>query len=392
MKLGLYFHIPFCVAKCNYCSFVSSNDVSKMTSYHQSILKNVDLHSKLFKNHTVDSVYFGGGTPSVYFKDGIPDIIKAVRDSFNVAEDCEITAEANPESLTREKVEEWKNCGVNRMSIGLQSADDGLLKVLGRRHTAADFFRAYENAAAAGIENISADIMLGLPGQTLQNIKETIKVLYKLPFLRHLSAYALKIEAGTPMYDVCQEGVTGTGLLTKRCQPVRQGVTTCRPHDKALPDDDLSADMYDLTYKLLKEQGFNRYEVSNFAKDGFECRHNLKYWNLDEYLGIGVAAHSYYGGKRYAETNDINDYIAGEKPACAELNNEDIRTEYIMLKLRLERGIDLNDYSAKFGVRLEESNGAQFLLKHGLVGVFDGRLFILPDKFYVMNSIILKLI
>ena len=360
-KLGLYFHIPFCVSKCAYCSFVSSADVSKMARYHQSILENIDLYSKSFKNHVVDSVYFGGGTPSVYFKNGVFEILRAVRNGFDVDKNCEITAEANPESLTGDKAREWKECCVNRVSIGLQSADAGLLKILGRRHSVEDFFKAYDGAVSAGIENISADIMLGLPNQTLKNIEETVKVLYKLPFLRHLSAYALKIEAGTPMYN-------------------------------AELNDDMAADMYDLAYNLLNENGFERYEVSNFAKKGYGCRHNLKYWNLDEYLGIGVAAHSYYGGKRYAETNDIDKFIAGEKPVCTELNNDDIRTEYVMLKLRLEKGLDLNDYHAKFGNRLEESEGAQFLLKHGMIGIADGRLFILPDKFYVMNAIILKLI
>lgn len=374
-KLGLYFHIPFCIQKCGYCNFISGCDFSKMREYHQSILQNIILYSTQFENHVVDSVYFGGGTPSAYFKGGLGSVLDSIRGNFNVASECEITAEANPETLTAQKAAEWAASGINRISIGLQSAENTLLKAIGRRHTAGDFFKAYENAVAAGITNISADIMLGLPGQSVSDIENTVKVLYKLPFLRHLSAYALKLEKETPFYArYCADK-----SATEEC--------AC-----GLPDDDEAADMYDAAYTLLEKSAYRRYEVSNFAFPGFECRHNLKYWNLGEYLGIGVSAHSYYGGKRYAFTDDIDKFIGGETPSCAGLSDEDRRTEYIMLKLRLREGMPLDEYYKKFGTRLEKSEGAQYLLKHGMMGASDGRLYILPDKFYVMNAIILKLL
>ena len=339
-----------------------------MRNYNQSILQNTILYSTGFEDCIIDSVYFGGGTPSVYFEGGLGSVLNAVKENYNLSDGCEITAEANPESLTAEKANEWACSGVNRVSIGLQSADAVLLKAVGRRHTYEGFLRAYENAVSAGIENISADIMLGLPEQTVKDVEDTIKVFYKLPFLRHLSVYALKLEKGTPLYNRMTNG------------------------ERQIANDDEAADMYDTAYRLLKGYAFRRYEVSNFAKRGFECRHNLKYWNLEEYLGLGVSAHSYYGGKRYAFTNDINRFIAGEKPVCTELNDEDRRTEYVMLKLRLNEGIFLDDYHKKFGTRLEAGEGAKFLLKHNMIGVSNGRLFVLPDKFYVMNSIIIKLL
>ena len=371
--LGLYFHIPFCRSKCGYCSFISGTNHEKMREYHQSILKNIVLHSTSHKEKTVDSIYFGGGTPSVYFDSGIKEILDAVRAHFNVSKDCEISAEANPESLTAEKAAEWAAAGVNRVSIGLQSADDDLLKAIGRPHKFADFCRAYDAAVNAGFKNISADIMLGLPNQTVEILRDTIKVFYKSPFLRHLSIYALKLESGTPMYA---DYAVNNGKNPKKTW---------------LPDEDAAADMYDCAYKLLTDAGFARYEVSNFANSGFECRHNLKYWNLDEYLGIGVAAHSCYGGKRYAETEDIDKFIAGKKPKVAKIRDEESRTEYIMLKLRQEKGINLGEFNKMFNYDLSKTDGAKFLSEHGLIDVTHDTLSIKKDKFYIMNSIILKL-
>ncbi len=388
-NLGLYFHIPFCRSKCGYCSFVSGTDFSKMPEYHKSILENVDLYSTLFQKKLINSIYFGGGTPSVYFNGGIADILSAVRRSFRLSDDCEITAEANPESLTRGKAAEWAAAGINRVSVGMQSADDKTLALIGRPHKTDDFFKAYEAAVCAGIRNISADIMLGLPGQTINDIEKTIKVLYKLPYLRHLSVYALKLEPGTPMFSrFSSDCMIRSADNNGSSAAVNKALCVEPP----LPDEDLAADMYDAAHKLLVQAGFLRYEVSNFAVPGFECRHNLKYWDLDKYLGIGVAAHSFYGGKRYAETDDIDKFIAGQKPVCFALNPEDIHTEYIMLKSRLENGIDLNEFKQKFGYDLAAAAGAGFLIRHGLILIESGRLKIAPGKFYVMNSIILKLL
>ncbi|MDR1094227.1 MAG: coproporphyrinogen III oxidase family protein [Clostridiales bacterium] len=425
--LGIYIHIPFCVSKCAYCDFYSlpcCNRETDMRTYVERLCRDIQKYAPRFQNRTVDTVYFGGGTPTVLYESAIFGILRAVSDNFSVSSP-EITSEANPESLTLEKAHELKAVGVNRISVGLQAADDGLLKILGRVHTVSDYLRAIENLRAAGFENIGADVMLGLPGQTLRRVEDTLKLLHKQN-IPHISAYALKLEKGTPLYRA-QSTVHSAQLKDKdnaqctmrnaqlkdnaECRiynaqikeksetvdcalctvdyKVDCGLCTVRCKNPLLnfPDDDATADQYDLVYDTLTANGFRRYEVSNFARPGFECRHNLKYWTMGDYLGLGAAAHSFYGGARYANSRSLN-YRTQKTPQTPA----DGLNDAIMLNLRTERGIDAQLLKQAYGRDLLSEPTVLDLIKKGFLILNGARLAVAPDKFYVMNSIIAQLL
>lgn len=315
------------------------------------------------KSGAVDTVYIGGGTPSCLTRDEILRIFEAVYGTFNVENGAEITVEANPESCGDDFARACVDCGVNRVSMGLQSSDDEVLKRVGRVHCYSDFVAAAERLRSRGIKNISSDVILGLPGQTADDIHKSAETFSK--YCTHASVYALTVEEGTPLY--------ASGFC---------------------PDDDGIADMYDLAVKLLCENGFSRYEVSNFAKCGMRSRHNQKYWSFEPYLAFGVAAHGFDGERlRYAHTNDVNKYIRGSSLTFTELSDKDVYNEYVMLALRTERGIDTDDFASRFGVSIEQRAGSVLdsLTKSGLV-VRDGKYVrISPDKMFVMNGIIEEL-
>ncbi len=290
------------------------------------------------------------------------EILLAVRESFVLDANPEITVEVNPGTIDKRKVDEYADNGVNRVSVGLQSASDRLLKRVGRPHTLQDFY-ACVALLRGRIHNVSADLMLGLPEQRIQDVADTLDKVLPLK-LNHLSVYALTVEPGTKL----------------------AGYT---------PDDDLTADMYDYAASALARAGYARYEVSNFCRDGFFSRHNQKYWNMDDYAGYGVSAHAYLGGKRFFHTSDIDAYLAGENRVTQEARKpEDDRTEYIMLALRTATGLDLARYRAKFCSDLADGKAREIadLTAHGLI-VADGDTLKLTDKgFYVMNQVILRLI
>jgi len=403
-SLGIYIHIPFCIKKCAYCDFyslplyqcarytahgtcegqITNNDniptadrrppttrpndgSSILENYVERLCQDVEKHAPLFKNHTVDTIYFGGGTPTVLYKGAFYRILNAISKHFSTY-NPEITSEANPESLTAGKAAELKYVGVNRVSVGLQAADDGLLKILGRTHTVSDFLNAVDNLKRAGVDNIGADIILGLPGQTMERVESTMKLLLNQNTF-HISSYALKLEKGTKLYKKFS-------ILNSQLQT---------------PSDDATADMYDLVYDTLTSNGYKRYEVSNFAKPGYECKHNLKYWTMQEYLGLGAAAHSYYGGVRYSNSRSLN-YRTKRTPQTPL----DDFNDTIMLGLRTEHGIDCGMIKQKYGRDLLSDPAVIDLIKRGFLlygqrGGGVGRLRIVPEKFYVMNSIILSM-
>jgi len=272
-KLGIYVHIPFCAHKCAYCDFFSVCDDSLHTIYFKKLFNQIFLYSKYYKNRVIDSIFIGGGTPTLPDSKYIVHLISFIRKFYNISKDCEITIEANPATFDRDKLNMIKEAGVNRLSIGLQSANDTELAKLSRIHSLNDFEKSYYLARECGFDNINIDLMYALPDQTEEDLAYTLrKVLRYSP--EHISFYGLKIEKGTPFFD--------------------------NAYKLNIPNEDTQVQMYKNTCKLLEQNGYIHYEISNFALKGRECRHNLKYWNCDEYLGFGSAAHSFVGKKRYS--------------------------------------------------------------------------------------------
>lgn len=368
-KLGIYIHIPFCNAKCSYCDFVSSVCGDDVKAAYFSRLRSDILEfasSGKAQDKTVDSIYFGGGTPTSVAEKYIAQIIDLLRSGFNVASDCETTIEANPESLTSIKAECYASSGINRISIGLQSATDSLLSEIGRIHTVYDFIKAAD-IAQSRFNNVSADLMLALPGQTVRDVEKAINLLAGRQF-NHISAYSLKVEEGTPLFS--------TGYQ---------------------PDEDYAADLYSLTRSMLEQYGYKGYEVSNFALPGYECRHNIRYWMRGEYLGFGVAAHSFYDNERYCMTSDLKAYLSGEgitEKTFIQPDGEEAAEETAMLALRTSYGLDLEKYRQTFGRDLLKDRGEliEELTESGYAEINNGKLKLTDKGLYVMNEIIVRLV
>ncbi|MDE7405298.1 MAG: radical SAM family heme chaperone HemW [Clostridiales bacterium] len=357
---GVYIHIPFCRAKCKYCAFVSSPDFSLQKAYVDTLIK--EINDSPFKGGLVDTVYIGGGTPSCLFRGGLADIMCAVRYNFRVARDAEITVECNPESVSTDFIAECKDIGVTRISIGLQSSCDNVLRAIGRVHTYADYLKSAE-LLSHSFDNISSDIILGLPEQTSADVINSINTVTR--HCSHISVYALTVEEGTPLY--------------------KSGYT---------PSDDDIADLYDLAYGKLSELGFNRYEVSNFALNGLESKHNKKYWECKPYIGFGVAAHGYDGERtRFMHGDGISEYIACHNAESYALTDKDLYNEYVMLRLRTEKGIMTGDFRKRFGYDFCARNAEILdrLKSEKLLVCVDGAVRISPDKMFVMNSVIEQL-
>lgn len=356
---GIYVHIPFCRSKCSYCAFCSTTELGLQNAYIDALEKEILSFGRIDK-FTADTVYIGGGTPSCLYEGAITRIFDAIGKAFNISKNAEITVEMNPESCTRELLTECRSCGVNRVSMGMQSADDGVLRAVNRIHDFKTYLSAIELLKAENFDNISTDFILGLPNQTVADIEKCIEVAGA--HCSHVSVYALTVEEGTPLY-----------LSEYR------------------PDDDIVADMYDLACERLQENGFIRYEVSNFAKNGRVSRHNSKYWRCVPYLGLGAAAHGYDGDRiRYSHTTDIKAYIGGAAVEVAQLTDKDMYNEYIMLGLRTSGGISREAFKARFGCTLDEraGNNLSLLVRHGLLIDDGASVRISHDKLFVMNGII----
>lgn len=351
---GLYVHVPFCLSKCPYCDFYSVKySRSLAADYTKAVIRNMAQYSDTF-----DTVYFGGGTP-VLMWEGIAAILK----SSKTTENPEITIEANPCVTTEQALCGLKDAGVNRISFGVQSLSPSELMFLGRRHSAEQAKNAVLLAHRAGFTNISADIMLGLEGQTMESLRYTIDGLSKLP-VTHISAYMLKIEEGTPF--------AGKKLN--------------------LPDEEAVSELYLYAVSLLEENGFMQYEISNFAKKGYECQHNLKYWRCEEYLGIGAAAHSYYSGKRFSTERDIEDFIDSElQKTTVTDDNPGGFEEYAMLRLRLREGLSFSDCEC-FGISREEVMKRCRKIPESLILQTEKGISLTPQGFLVSNAVIGKIL
>lgn len=329
-RLGIYIHIPFCKSKCEYCDFYSiggGRDRKTTDDYLQVLADHLRESGRLAPNYLVDTVYFGGGTPSFFGAENLEKILDEIHRSFRLSVEAEITLEANPDSVSLPALRKLVRAGFNRISIGVQSDDDTLLKKLGRPHNFHQAKQAVSIARQAGFGNISLDLMYGLPGQTLSAWKETVlRVLTLKP--EHISCYALKVEEGTPLWEY---------------------------KDAAnLPDDDTQADMYLAACEILHDYGYRHYEISNFAKKGRISRHNMKYWTGGEYLGFGPTAASDFAGKRFTIVRDLQGYINGISKKgtvlseCESIPLRERAGEYVMLRLRTDRGINAEEYERRY--------------------------------------------
>ena len=323
---GIYLHIPFCKHKCTYCDFTSFPDrLGIAEAYMACLYKEIELRGKQLESYTFDTVYFGGGTPSVIDPKYIYGAMKQIKKCFHLSQNPEITIEMNPGTVSEQKITLYKKAGINRFSVGLQTAIDEQLQNLGRIHTARDF--VYTCGLLKG-ENFSADVMLGLKGQTEEDVYKTIELASRCG-AKHISMYALTPEDGTPIYTDYLNG--------------------------ELPDGDEVRRLYDYGCRLLKERGYLRYEVSNFAKKGYESRHNLNYWRRGEYIGFGVSASSFMCGKRFTNTFDPDEYmkciLSGFLPVVEseDVEKEDAKFEFVMLALRTVYGISAHKYTQVFG-------------------------------------------
>ncbi len=362
-NIGLYIHVPFCKSKCPYCDFYSVRaDAASMTHYTESVLKSLAAwHGKLGRK--ADTLYLGGGTPSLIGGENIAKIVAKAKELFTV--DGEITVECNPSALEDGFFELVFGAGVNRVSLGMQSAVDSERKKLGRLADGKRVAECVEQARQAGIENISLDVMLGVPGQTLESLTETARFCIESG-VPHISAYMLKLEEGTYYYNNAEK--------------------------LSLPDEDTVAEMYNLFGDILEKNGYVNYEISNFAKPGFEGRHNLKYWNAEEYLGIGPAAHSFIDGKRFYYPRDTEHFLSGGEPIGDGDGGDE--EEYIMLRLRLLDGVIFSDFFGRFkkefSAKIKEKSKK---LEAGGFLVCDERALRLTRKgFLLSNAIISELL
>ena len=364
--LGLYIHIPFCKAKCAYCDFYSlAHSEEKMDAYTAALLRHLEEVAPRAAGMQVDTVYFGGGTPSYLGASRLARLLQAVQRRYNVVRDAEITLEANPDSAGDWKtLRTLRRAGFNRLSLGVQSTDDALLRRIGRIHTYEQVQQAVTAARKAKIENLSLDLIYGLPDQTLEQWENTLAdALVLAP--RHISCYGLKLEEGTPLYD--------------------------RRESLNLPDGDLQADMYLYAVELLTQNGYQQYEISNFAQPGYESRHNLKYWMLEEYAGFGPGAYSDFGGVRYGYTRDLDGYIAGrlDLAESERISPQEREMEYIMLRLRTARGIDIREFENRFRQRFAPLAAIlESCAAHGLARQTETGWCLTPRGFLVSNRII----
>ena len=373
--LGIDVHIPFCRSKCQYCDFysVTERDDNLLDSYLEAVCTHIKEAGALAPGYLVDTIYFGGGTPTFFGAEGLAQILNTIRKSFDVTHSAEITFEANPDSVSEKLLKRLHSEGFNRVSLGIQCDDDTILKKIGRPHTYSEAVAAVQRIRKAGFRNLSVDLMYGLPGQTLPQWEKTLKNVLKLN-PEHISCYGLKVEEGTPLYDY------------QDC---------CN-----LADDDTQADMYLSAIKILNSYGYRQYEISNFCKKGITSRHNMKYWTGGEYLGFGPNASSDFAGRRFTVIRDLWGYIDGILQGGTVLTDvqpiakQERAGEYLMTRLRIRSGIDPAVYEKKFMLSFQPLEKALWKFREqGLAQkTFDGRWHLTPQGFLLSNTIISDLL
>ena len=368
--LAIYIHVPFCARKCAYCDFASfAGREDAWEDYFAALHAEMDAWADRLRAYEARSVFFGGGTPSLVPAEYISGALDQLRRLLPFAPDCEITLEANPGTLTADKLEAYRRAGVNRLSIGVQSFDADLLRNLGRIHTPGQAVDAVRMAADAGFENLSIDLMYALPGQSMVQWSETLDRAVTLP-VKHISAYSLIVEPGTEMEKRVECG------------------------EAHIPDDDLVNGMQRMAVQRLAEHGLARYEISNFAVPGYESRHNLTYWQDGDYLGLGSAAHSLVENERFSNPPELARYLAGERMCERTARSlRDHREEVLMLSTRTLRGLDLARWQAEFGEDFEETHARQLrkLESYGLIEIEGGFLRLTPVGLELQDSVVLEL-
>ena len=373
--LGIYVHIPFCRSKCQYCDFYSltTREDAVLDSYQDAICAHIREAGALAPDYQVDTIYFGGGTPTFFGAEGMTAILNTIRRSFRVSSDAEITFEANPDSVSDKLLKRLRSEGFNRVSLGVQCDDDEILKKIGRPHTYAQAVMAVQRIRKAGFKNLSLDLMYGLPGQKLEDWEKTLQNVLSL-HPEHISCYGLKVEEGTPLYE-----------YQEFCN---------------LADDDTQADMYLSAIDILHQHGYRQYEISNFCRKGAVSKHNLKYWNGGEYLGFGPDASSDFGGQRFAIIRDLQGYIDGIRNGgqvlrdVEEVSVRERAGEYLMLKLRTTSGVEPKTYERRYQLPFAPIERALEKFRHRNLAVktYDGRWHLTPNGFLLSNSIISELL
>lgn len=369
--LGLYIHIPFCIKKCAYCDFLSwSGDKDQKEEYVRDLEQEIRSYKTFAADYQVSTVYFGGGTPSILETGQIERIMGALRQTFRIEKKAEITLEMNPGTAQKEKLKAYRQLGINRLSIGIQSVKNENLKLLGRIHTYEDFLESYHMAREAGFDNISGDLISSLPGQTLEEWKEELEILIRTP-LEHLSVYQLIIEEGTEFYERYGE------------------------HEELLPDEETSREIYLWTGEYLENQGFRQYEISNYARAGKESRHNLRYWERKDYLGLGLGAASMIRNMRMSNTRDWEKYRTG----CRDPRKireeveflEELRQieEFMFLGLRKTRGVSRKEFRRTFGKDLDliYEKTLKKYLENGMLQESGDRIFLSEEGILLSNQI-----
>lgn len=370
-EISLYIHIPFCVRKCLYCDFPSFSGMDGMfEDYVRRLCREMGEAAPSFQEIGVKSVFFGGGTPSILPPALMGRIMDKIMSAYDVNSDAEISMEANPGTLDAAKLREYKSMYFNRLSMGLQAWQDRLLERLGRIHSVGEFEDNFLQARDAGFKNINVDLMFSLPGQTLDDWQETLEKVIRLD-PEHISAYSLIIEEGTPFFDMYEKGqITET-------------------------DENTDRRMYYLAKEMLSDKGFRQYEISNFAKEGFECRHNITYWRTEEYRGFGLGAHSYVDGTRFHNSADMKEYMAGGgRLDMEQLTPEEMQEEFMFMGLRMNEGISREEFLKRFKTDITSVYGQEIseLISEGLLTENKGRISLTDRGIDVSNQVFEKFI
>ena len=370
---GLYIHVPFCVKKCNYCDFNSFKlDKNLKNTYLEDLSKEMELY-KSEVSEEVTSIFLGGGTPSILNGDEIRYIFKSINENFKVSDSAEITIECNPGILTVDKLRAMKECGINRLSIGLQTTQNNHLKYIGRIHSYEEFEKNYKEALKEGFKNINVDLMYGLPNQTFEDWKESLEKITNLN-PTHISAYSLILEEGTELYNMYQR------------------------KEFELMDEDTDIDMYEYTINYLNSKGYKQYEISNYAKEGFECEHNILYWKCEHNIGLGPGASGYVGNIRYSNLCDLNEYHEmiekNEKPIDNKeiLSKQDSIEEKIFMGLRMNEGIKFDDFKNKFDINFLEvyKNQLRDLSEKRLISINEESMRLTQKGREISNSVFIE--